>query len=96
VVLDHAVSEKKSTRSILTVGRFYKDDKGCAVLLENRFSHEWAEAAGGMVFPKIEFPREENLVVFLNLALFWYSIGEFQRSNMHAGRPPLGATGMTH
>ncbi|QKX61162.1 uncharacterized protein TRUGW13939_08309 [Talaromyces rugulosus] len=64
--------------------KFYTDSKGSAVLVDNHFGREWAEAAGRMVFREVENPCEDNVVAFLNLALFWYSNGWFQRSNMHS------------
>ncbi|KNG83811.1 hypothetical protein ANOM_008001, partial [Aspergillus nomiae NRRL 13137] len=62
--------------------RFYTDSKGAAVLLDSHFDREWAEAAGRMALREVESPKSENVVVFLNLALFWYSHGQFRRSNM--------------
>ncbi|GAB1210770.1 hypothetical protein APSETT445_009568 [Aspergillus pseudonomiae] len=38
-----------------------------------------------MALREVESPKSENVVVFLNLALFWYSHGQFRRSNMLTG-----------
>ncbi|KAK5996298.1 hypothetical protein PT974_03053 [Cladobotryum mycophilum] len=65
--------------------KFYTDANGCTILIDNRFSHEWAQAAGRLAFQEIETPSQDNIVVFLNLSLFWYSVGQFQRSGMLSG-----------
>ncbi|KAI9934821.1 hypothetical protein MW887_000438 [Aspergillus wentii] len=65
--------------------RFYTDSKGAAVLVDSHFDREWAEAAGRMALRELESPKADNVVAFLNLALFWYSHGQFQRSNMLTG-----------
>ncbi|KAI2915207.1 hypothetical protein CBS147320_10045 [Aspergillus niger] len=44
------------------------------VLVDSQFDREWAEAAGRMAFQEAESPNGDNVVVFLNLALFWYSV----------------------
>lgn len=67
------------------VNRFHKDANGSAVLVENQFCREWAEEAGRIALSQIETPCSDNVVVFLNLSLFWYSIGEFHRASMHGG-----------
>ncbi|OKP14844.1 hypothetical protein PENSUB_5908 [Penicillium subrubescens] len=72
----------------------YDDSNNCnnccsssssATLVESQFDREWAEAAGRIAFRKVESPKGDNIVVFLNLALFWYSHGQFRRSNMLTG-----------
>lgn len=68
--------------------RFYKDAKGAHVLLDNHFCRDWAETAGRLALREVEFPNLDNVVVFLNLALFWYSTGDFQRSQIHSGLAP--------
>lgn len=48
-----------------------------------------------MAFQEAESPNGDNVVVFLNLALFWYSVGQFRRANMLSSlshsytQPPL-------
>ncbi|KIL85000.1 cupin 2 domain-containing protein [Fusarium avenaceum] len=42
-------------------------------------AHEWAEEAGRLALSQVEFPTEDNLVTFLNLTLFWFSQGQWQR-----------------
>ncbi|KAI3037155.1 hypothetical protein CBS147352_11095 [Aspergillus niger] len=59
----------------LPVVSFYTDSKGTPVLVDSQFDREWAEAAGRMAFQEAESPNGDNVVVFLNLALFWYSVG---------------------
>lgn len=54
--------------------------------MENGFSHEWAEAASRAAFLELETPCHDNIVVFLNLALYWYGVGKFQRTSVHAGK----------
>lgn len=66
--------------------RFYRDLRGCPVLVDNGFSHEWAEAAGRAAFLQFENPCHDNIVVFINLALYWYGAGQFQRTSVHAGK----------
>lgn len=74
-----------SAGKVISCGRFYRDPNDHLSLLENGFAYEWAERAGRLAFQEAESPREENIVSFINLALFWYSEGEFRRSNMHEG-----------
>jgi hypothetical protein len=63
--------------------RFYRDPSGRLALIDNGFCHEWAERASRVAFEEAQFPREENVATLINLALFWYSEGEFRRSAMH-------------
>lgn len=49
-------------------------------MVESGFSHEWAERAGELVSREILDPHEDNIVTFINLALFWYGQGEWRRS----------------
>ncbi|OAA68003.1 Zn(2)-C6 fungal-type DNA-binding domain protein [Niveomyces insectorum RCEF 264] len=65
-------------------GKYYKDAKGAHVLVDNHFCREWAETAGRLALREVEFPTPDNVVVFLNLALYWYSTGDFQRSHIHS------------
>ena len=55
------------------------------LLREHGFSNEWAERAGKIAFQNVETPTQNNVVVFLNLALFWYSQGSWRRSYVHKG-----------
>lgn len=68
------------TSSLIWYPRFYRDDAGKHSLLEHGFSIEWAKRAGKLVCSELEEPVEENIVTFLNLALFWYSQGEWQKT----------------
>jgi hypothetical protein len=63
--------------------RFYQDLDQKFVLVENGLAYKWAEKASKLAFEEGECPREENIVVFVNLSLFWYSMGQFRRSSMH-------------
>lgn len=63
--------------------KFHRDANGRLALLEDGFCIEWAERASRLAFKEAEAPREENTVLFLVLALFWYSMGQFRRSSMH-------------
>ncbi|KID80450.1 zinc finger transcription factor 1, partial [Metarhizium brunneum ARSEF 3297] len=51
-----------------------------AHLLNEGASLEWAEKAQALVFAHLAVPKEENLVTLLNLTLFWYRLGQWQRS----------------
>lgn len=53
------------------------------MLREQGFSFEWAAQAGSLVFAQVDDPHEENIVTFINLALFWYSEGEWRRSAVY-------------
>ncbi|KIN00009.1 hypothetical protein OIDMADRAFT_55899 [Oidiodendron maius Zn] len=44
-------------------------------MVESGFSREWAERAGELVSREILDPHEENIITFINLALFWYGQG---------------------
>ncbi|KAK6366036.1 uncharacterized protein PV06_04489 [Exophiala oligosperma] len=65
--------------------KFFKDPNGSAVLIDNGFCREWAEEAGRLALRELESPCSENIVVFLNLSLFWYSMGEYRRAAMQSG-----------
>ncbi|KND93906.1 putative transcriptional regulatory protein, partial [Tolypocladium ophioglossoides CBS 100239] len=64
---------------------FYNDHNRCNTVLEEGFAHEWAQEAGRLVFSQVESPTEDNLVTFLNLTLFWYSQGQWQRMVVYEG-----------
>ncbi|KIH87586.1 hypothetical protein SPBR_05175 [Sporothrix brasiliensis 5110] len=63
----------------LTKKRFYKDESGNYSLVKPGFGHEWATRAGSLVFAELVDPSEENIVTFINLSLYWYSVGEWRR-----------------
>lgn len=63
--------------------KFHRDANGRLSLLEDGFCVEWAERASRFAFQDAQAPREENIVLFIVLALFWYSMGQFRRSSMH-------------
>lgn len=54
-------------------------------MLDEGFARGWAEEAGRLAFSQVENPTEDNLVTFLNLTLFWYSQGQWQRMIVYEG-----------
>jgi len=48
-------------------------------LTKSGFGHEWAARAGNLVTRSLDEPEEENLVTFINLALYWYTEGEWRK-----------------
>ncbi|KAJ3544002.1 hypothetical protein NM208_g3281 [Fusarium decemcellulare] len=58
---------------------FYGDDNQHNTIIKEGFAYEWAEEAGRLAFSGIESPTEDKVVTFLNLALFWYNQGQWQR-----------------
>ncbi|KAI3316836.1 hypothetical protein HD806DRAFT_541813 [Xylariaceae sp. AK1471] len=60
--------------------KFYEDASGLAVLKDQGFMLEWAQRAGKLVFEDVEELVPENIVTFLNLALFWHSIGSYTKA----------------
>ena len=56
---------------------------------------DWAERGGQLAFQEVENPSEENVVTFMNLALFWYSQGVWRRSFIHKGSTGLVARTVT-
>ncbi|KFZ17772.1 hypothetical protein V501_01572 [Pseudogymnoascus sp. VKM F-4519 (FW-2642)] len=64
---------------------FHLDAKNQTSLKEHGFSTQWAERAGKLAFQEVESPNEDNIVAFINLALFWYSQGSWRRSYIHKG-----------
>lgn len=77
---------------------FYRDANNQPSLLDNGFCIEWAERASSLVLQEIETPHEDNIVTLLNLALFWYSRGEWRRCYVHKGTsaPLVGAAPQYH
>lgn len=65
---------------------YYRDASGEATLKDQGFMMEWAERAGKLVFQEVEDMFEDNIVSFVNLALFWHSQGSWRRSYLHKGR----------
>lgn len=47
---------------------------------------EWAERAGKLVFQEVEDMYEDNVVSFINLALFWHSQGSWRKAYLHKGK----------
>lgn len=65
---------------------FYRDKNGQATLKEHGFMIDWAQRAGKLVLQEAEDLHEENIVTFLNLALFWHSQGSWRISYLHKGK----------
>ncbi|KIW10893.1 hypothetical protein PV08_10192 [Exophiala spinifera] len=86
-----AALEAQSVRSDIVLcfcalaAKFFRDPKGSAVLVENGFCREWAEEAGRVALQEVESPCSENIVVFLNLSLFWYSMDDYRRAAVQSG-----------
>ncbi|KAI8633487.1 hypothetical protein F5Y19DRAFT_243861 [Xylariaceae sp. FL1651] len=65
--------------------KFYRDAGGDAVLKEQGFMVEWAQRAGKLVFQDAEELAQDNIVTFLNLALFWHSQGSWRIAYLYKG-----------
>ncbi|OAA56300.1 Transcription factor [Niveomyces insectorum RCEF 264] len=59
--------------------KFYQDECGNFILIKPGFGHEWATRAGRLVFAELVDPKEENIVTYINLALYWYSVGDWRK-----------------
>ncbi|KAJ3527969.1 hypothetical protein NM208_g10445 [Fusarium decemcellulare] len=64
---------------------FHQDPSGRTALKDDGFMFEWAQRAGLLVFQDAEKLYEDNIVTFLNLALFWHSQGSWRVSLLHKG-----------
>ncbi|KIW34670.1 uncharacterized protein PV07_01437 [Cladophialophora immunda] len=60
--------------------KFYRGPSGYHSLTEAGFGREWARSAESMVAAELGEPREENIVTYINLALYWYSEGAWRKS----------------
>ncbi|KIN06860.1 hypothetical protein OIDMADRAFT_109269, partial [Oidiodendron maius Zn] len=49
------------------------------------FGLEWAERATKLVLQEADEPRDDNIVTFLNITLFWYSQGSWRKAAIHKG-----------
>ncbi|KAI1421451.1 hypothetical protein F5Y12DRAFT_705530 [Xylaria sp. FL1777] len=65
--------------------KFYEDASGLPVLKTQGFMLEWAQRAGKLVFQDVEELAWENVVTFMNLALFWHSQGSWRRAYLYKG-----------
>ncbi|KAI0425589.1 hypothetical protein F5Y09DRAFT_321428 [Xylaria sp. FL1042] len=78
-----------STHVVLSVcawgAKFYEDASGLPVLKTQGFMLEWAQKAGKLVLQDAEELAWENVVTFMNLALFWHSQGSWRRAYFHKG-----------
>uniref|UniRef100_A0A8H7N2M0 Zn(2)-C6 fungal-type domain-containing protein n=1 Tax=Bionectria ochroleuca TaxID=29856 RepID=A0A8H7N2M0_BIOOC len=73
-VLDGSI-EQHVLLSVCALGSRFVDQQPCL----HDDAQSWAEEAGRRVFAHVDDPTEENIVTFINLALFWYSRGQWQR-----------------
>ncbi|KAF5705763.1 hypothetical protein FMUND_11931 [Fusarium mundagurra] len=64
---------------------FYRDGAGKATLKDQGLMTKWAKEAGALVFQDVEELRDDNLVTFCNLSLFWHSQGSWRISYLHKG-----------
>ncbi|KAH8897750.1 hypothetical protein GQ53DRAFT_884572 [Thozetella sp. PMI_491] len=64
---------------------FHRDAGGRAALKDHGFMVEWAQRASQLVFQEIDKFHDDNVVTFLNLALFWHSQGSWRTSLLHKG-----------
>ncbi len=58
-----------------------QDTEGCI----QRAMLEWVQRAGKLVFQDVEESAWENIITFMNLALFWHSQGFWMRTYLHKG-----------
>ncbi|KIV98001.1 hypothetical protein PV10_01695 [Exophiala mesophila] len=80
-----AVSARTATSHVVLsicafASKYYRDAAGNHSLSESGFGQEWASIAGSMVATELGEPKEENIVTFINLALYWYSEGEWRKA----------------
>ena len=64
---------------------FYEGENGKNWLKDHRFMLEWAQTAGKLVLREVEELHEEDIVTFLNLALFWHTQGSWMKCFIHKG-----------
>ncbi len=64
---------------------FYQDENGKNWFKDHGFMLEWARMAGKLAFREVEELHEEDIVTFLNLALFWHSQGSWRKCFLHKG-----------
>ncbi|KAI0814108.1 hypothetical protein GGR55DRAFT_634031 [Xylaria sp. FL0064] len=87
--LASVVDGMASTHVVLSVcawgAKFYEDASGLPVLKTQGFMLEWAQKAGKLVLQDAEELVWENVVTFMNLALFWHSQGSWRRAYFHKG-----------
>ncbi|KAH8893599.1 hypothetical protein GQ53DRAFT_717156 [Thozetella sp. PMI_491] len=70
--------------SICAMGAvFHRDEKDRLPFKD--FAQVWAERAGKLALNEVETPREDNIVTFATLSLFWYTQGSWRRSYIHKG-----------
>jgi hypothetical protein len=79
-----------SSKFLMAGFSFYRNVNSGGVLDDSGFTYHWAERAGKLVFQELEEPHDDNIVTFINLALFWYSQGSWRRSFMLKGSQVVG------
>ncbi|KAH8690799.1 hypothetical protein BGW36DRAFT_440126 [Talaromyces proteolyticus] len=81
-----AIAGREKPQVVLSVcafaSRFLRSVNCEQILDEQRYSRSWANQAARLAMSEIEDPQEANLVTCMNLALFWYSLGEWRKSFM--------------
>ncbi|KAI0390890.1 hypothetical protein F5Y17DRAFT_442748 [Xylariaceae sp. FL0594] len=65
--------------------KYYQDARGATVLKDRGLMNDWAERAGVLAYQSVENMAQENIVTFMNLALFWHSMGFWRRAYLHKG-----------
>lgn len=65
---------------------YYRDTNGRATLRDDGFMTTWARRAGKLAFQEAEELNEDNVVTFVNLALFWNGQGSWRLSMLYKGK----------
>ncbi|KAF2102508.1 hypothetical protein NA57DRAFT_52077 [Rhizodiscina lignyota] len=78
-VTSHVLLSVCAFASKYGIATFYRDAAGNHVLTDAGFGHEWATRAADLVSQKLGEPEEENIVTFINVALYWYSEGKWRK-----------------
>ncbi len=64
---------------------FYQDESGKNWLKDHGFMLEWAQTASRLVLREVDELHEEDVITFLNLALFWHTQGLWRKCFMYKG-----------
>ena len=70
---------------VMFISSFYQDENGKNWLKDHGFMLEWAQMAGKLVLRDVEELHEEDIITFLNLALFWHTQGLWRKCFIHKG-----------
>lgn len=74
-----------NTAEVTFLSSFYQDENGKNWLKDHGFMLEWAQTAGKLVLREVEELHEEDIITFLNLALFWHTQGSWRKCYIHKG-----------